>query len=96
MNAGMWKAYTNMYAASRVRWPPLRGSQEWPIATSTIARYLALSKKASRCFAGGLSGWGARGLGTPCPDDCVGSGARDGGAEDGPVALAEDEAAWNI
>jgi len=48
MNAGMWKVYTTVYAASRTRLSPFRGSQEWAMATSTIARYLALSKKESR------------------------------------------------
>ncbi len=49
MNAGMWKAYTTMYSALAARLPSRNGSQECPMATSTIARYLALSKKASRC-----------------------------------------------
>ncbi|GAB2821344.1 hypothetical protein GCM10027073_60430 [Streptomyces chlorus] len=48
MKAGMWNAYTTVYAASRNRLSPLMGSQKWPTATSTIARYLALSKNASR------------------------------------------------
>ncbi len=51
MNAGMWKVYTIVYAASRVRLSPLMGSHACPMATSTIARYLALSKNASRCLA---------------------------------------------
>lgn len=48
----MWKLYTTVYTASRMRLSPFRGSQEWPIATSTIARYFALSKNASRCLPG--------------------------------------------
>lgn len=56
-----------------LRLPDRSGSQEWPIATSTIARYLALSKKGSRCFPGVRS-------------DAVGSavGAA-AGLGDGPV-----------
>ncbi|GAB2457449.1 hypothetical protein GCM10027162_62180 [Streptomyces incanus] len=50
MKAGMWNAYTTVYAASMNRLSPLMGSQKWPTATSTIARYLALSKNASRRF----------------------------------------------
>ncbi|GAA3071763.1 hypothetical protein GCM10010448_63280 [Streptomyces glomeratus] len=67
------------------------------MATSTIARYLALSKKASRCLARGFAGSAARGLGTPPTGDVTGgSDARDSGADDGPVALEEEEADWNI
>ncbi|CAM5637192.1 hypothetical protein SALBM311S_04062 [Streptomyces alboniger] len=90
MNAGMWKEYTTVYRPSRIRLSPLMGSQEWPTATRTIARYFALSKNASRCLAPGLAPaaarvgagaprWlcGVRGLGTPSAEDCAGgSGDR--------------------
>lgn len=55
-----------MYRASAARLSLVSGCQAWPIATSTIARYLALSKKGSRdlagfaAAAGGLSGPGGR------------------------------------
>ena len=48
MNAGMWNAYTSMYSAVTARLSSLRGSHAWPIATRTMAKYLALSKNASR------------------------------------------------
>ncbi|EST22981.1 hypothetical protein M877_28080 [Streptomyces niveus NCIMB 11891] len=37
-----------MYSAFVARLPSITGSQAWPIATSTMARYFALSKNASR------------------------------------------------
>src|SRR5687768_12087843 len=76
MKAGMWNEYTTVYAASRTRLSPLRGSQAWPTATSTIARYLALSKNASRCLPDGAGRSPlrlfVRGLGTPGAGDCAG------------------------
>jgi hypothetical protein len=48
-----------VYNAVTLRLLDRSGSQEWPIATSTIARYLALSKKGSRCFPGARSAAGA-------------------------------------
>ncbi|CAM5415647.1 hypothetical protein SANTM175S_08772 [Streptomyces antimycoticus] len=76
MKAGMWKVYTTMYSASAVRLESVSGSQEWAIATSTIARYFALSKNASRCLgfcpAGALGALGAGGVDGCCP----GSSAR--------------------
>ncbi len=60
MNAGMCTAYTSVYNAVTLRLPDRSGSQEWPIATSTIARYLALSKNGSRGLPGGAPPWARR------------------------------------
>ncbi|GGX74510.1 hypothetical protein GCM10010358_31110 [Streptomyces minutiscleroticus] len=48
MKAGMWKVYTAMYRAAAALLSPRSGSHACPMATRTMARYLALSKKASR------------------------------------------------
>src|SRR5690606_15430317 len=66
----------------RDRLSPFRGSQAWPTATSTMARYLALSKNASRRLAAGAAGRRASrpplpGAGAPgAPDDGDGAGGR--------------------
>lgn len=40
----MWKVYATMYSARAVRLPSITGSHECATATSTMARYLTLSK----------------------------------------------------